>query len=156
MAVINNKVLLTQEGYNKLKEELKRRETEIRVKLQDVLNQMRNQGDLKENDGYNIAVEDFQNNEEKILDIKNQLENAEVVKSICKDQVGLGCTVKVQREDGDLKTYTLVGEGEVNPLEGKVSYKSPLGESLMEKKKGSEVTINTPSGENKYKIISID
>lgn len=156
MSVNNGKILLTKEGYDKLIQELKRRETELRSKLQDVLNQMRNQGDLRENDGYNMAIEDFQNNEDKILTIKSQLENAEIVEHKCKDKVEIGCTVTVQHQDGNQKVFTLVGEDEANPLEGKVSYVSPVGESLMNKKKGSEVTITTPSGDSKYKVISID
>lgn len=155
MEVSNKKVLLTKEGYNKLTEDLKRRETELRSKLQDVLNQMRSQGDLRENDGYNMAIEDFQNNEEKILEIKSQLENSEIVKSTCKDKAGIGCTVTIQHEDGNKKVFTLVGEDEANPMEGKVSYVSPVGKSLINKKKGSEVKISTPSGDSKYKIISI-
>ncbi|MDD3475228.1 MAG: transcription elongation factor GreA, partial [Candidatus Dojkabacteria bacterium] len=76
MAAQNNSVLLTKEGFKKLQDELKKREGEIRKKLQETLNQMRSQGDLRENDGYSIAAEDFQNNEEKILEIKSRLEVA--------------------------------------------------------------------------------
>lgn len=156
MAGNNSKVLLTKEGFEKLKSELKYRESELRVKLQETLNQMRNQGDLRENDGYSIAVEDFQNNEEKILEIKETLENAEIVKSKSKTSVDVGSQVTIECERGHLKTYNIVGEDETNPLEGKISYKSPLGESLMGKKKGSEVKLTTPKGESVCKIVSID
>ena len=68
-----SQVLLTKQGHLKLKDELKHREGDLRKKLQDTLNQMRSQGDLKENDGYTMAVDDFQSNEERILCFKNAL-----------------------------------------------------------------------------------
>lgn len=156
MAVDKNKILLTEEGYQKLMDELKHREGNLRSELQETLNQMRSQGDLKENDGYTIAVEDFQNNEEKILDIKKQLENSEIVKNKSKNSVTVGSKVTIECEGGNLRNYTIVGEDETNPMEGKISYKSPIGESLMDQKKGMDIKIKTPRGETVCKIVSID
>lgn len=153
MAVKEPKVLLTKEGYEKLSEELAHREGELRSKLQDTLNQMRNQGDLRENDGYTMAIEDFQNNEERILAIKKILSHAEISKANGNGKIGLGSNVTVKDQDGNVKKFILVGEDEANPLEGKVSYMSPLGQSLMEKKKGEKVTITTPSGETEWTIV---
>ncbi len=148
-------ILLTKEGYEKLKEELHRREKVLRKKLQETLNQMRSQGDLSENDGYTIAVEDYQNNEEKIMDIKTKLERGKIVEKKKATTVELGSIVTIECEKGQKKTYTIVGEDETNPLEGKISYKSPIGSSLMDKKKNSEVIIQTPLGKNNCKIINI-
>ncbi len=155
MAVKTNKALLTKEGFEQLKKELIYREEELRSKLGEILNQMRNQGDLRENDGYSMAVEDFQNNEDKIAEIHDTLDNSEIVKEKSKDKVDLGSEVTIECEGHKLRTYSIVGEDEANPLEGKISYKSPIGESLMDKKKGSEVTISTPQGSTKCKIIEI-
>lgn len=156
MVAKNSKILLTKEGVKKLEEELKRREGEMRSKLQETLNQMRSQGDLRENDGYTMAVLDFQNNEEKILEITQKLEIAEVVTKGKSSVVELGSKVTIECEKGKEKIYYIVGENETNPLESKISYKSPIGASLMGAKKGSSVTIETPSGKNKCKVISIE
>lgn len=150
-----SEILLTKEGYKKLQEELKYREGELRTKLQDTLNQMRKQGDLRENDGYTIAVEDFQNNEEKIQVIKDTLEKGEIVTKKKISVVEVGCEVTIECKGGQKRTYKIVGEDETNPLEAKISYKSPIGNSLMGKKKGSKVSIDTPAGKTECEIIDI-
>jgi len=151
----NSQVLLTKEGFKKLQEELKQREGELRTKLQETLNQMRSQGDLRENDGYTIAVEDFHNNEEKILLIKDTLEKGKIVTKKKTSVVEVGSHVTIECDKGEKRTYNIVGENEANPLESKISYKSPIGDSLMGKKKGSKVTIDTPAGKTECKIIDI-
>ena len=148
--------LLTKEGAQKLKDELKYREGELRKKLQDTLNQMRSQGDLKENDGYTMAVDDFQDNETKILHIRETLEKATIIQKKDTSVVNLGSLVTIKCEKGLLRKYSIVGENEANPMEAKISYKSPLGSSLFGKKKGSTITIETPSGSDTCKIISIE
>ena len=152
----HKEILLTKEGYKKLKEDLRYREKELRKKLQDTLNQMRDQGDLSENDGYTIAVEDYQNNEEKILEIREKLDKGKIVEKKKASVVELGCTVTIECEDGKERKYTIVGENETDPLKSKISYKSPIGSSLMGKKKGSEIEIETPRGKNVCKVIAIE
>lgn len=151
-----SQILLTKEGYEKLKEELKNREGELRTKLQDTLNQMRLQGDLRENDGYTMAVDDFQGNEEKIIGIKNTLENAKIVDKKKSKTVEIGSHVTIECGKGNLREYCIVGENEANPLEAKISYKSPIGSSLMGKKKGEKVLIQTPIGKTECKVQSIE
>lgn len=148
-------VPITKEGYEDLKKELQYREGELRKKLQDTLNQMRSQGDLSENDGYTIAVTDFQTNEDKILTIHETLENALIVKKKKANKVDVGSHVVIECEEGNKKEYTIVGENETNPLESRISYKSPIGSSLMGKKKGDTVIIETPAGKTECKVIDI-
>jgi transcription elongation factor GreA len=149
------KALLTKEGYEDLKKELQYREGELRKKLQDTLNQMRSQGDLSENDGYTMAVTDFQTNEDKILTIHETLENAVIVDKKKATKVDVGLHVTIECDKGNRKEYTIVGENETNPLESKISYKSPIGSSLMGKKKEDSVIIETPAGKTKCKIVEI-
>lgn len=156
MTTKNTKILLTNEGLKKLEDELKRREGELRSKLQDTLNQMRSQGDLRENDGYTIAVEDFQDNEERIVEIRDTLDKAEIVIKKKNSKVELGSKVTIECEGGKLKTFNIVGENEANPLESKISYKSPIGSPLLGKKKGDKINIDAPSGKTSCKIISIE
>lgn len=143
----------TKEGLLKLKEELTYREKELKKKITNTLNEMRNQGDLSENDGYSMAIEEFHINEEKILEIKEKLKNAVVVKTQDKKKVDLGDTVTLK---GDTTlTYTLTSEDEANPLEGKISYLSPIGIAVMDKKIKSKITIETPKGKKDYTIENI-
>ena len=94
-------VLLTKQGYEDLKKELQYREGELRKKLQETLNQARSQGDLSENDGYTMAVTDFQTNEDKILTIHETLENAVIVskKKAAKVDVGSHVTIECEKEN---------------------------------------------------------
>ena len=143
----------TKEGLQKLKDELTYREKELKKEITNTLNEMRNQGDLSENDGYSMAIEEFHINEERILEIKEKLKNAVVVKTQDKKKVDLGDTVTLK---GDTTlTYTLTSEDEANPLEGKISYLSPIGIAVMDKKIKSKITIETPKGKKDYTIESI-
>jgi len=144
----------TLSGFKKLKDELIKRETELRAKIADTINEMRNQGDLKENDGYAMALENQYVNEERILELKEKIRTAKVVKDKNKNIVGIGD--KVTLKDGKSVKYEITGEEEANPLEGKISHLSPIGQAIMGKKLGAKVTITTPKGANEYTIQAID
>ena len=145
--------LITKEGLEKLETELKEREGKVRKHIANTLDEMRNQGDLRENDAYSMAIEEQHINEERILEIRFKIKNAKVVKDRGKDTVGVGDTVVLE---GEKKLeYQLVSEEETNPLEGKISYLSPIGKSVMGKKIGEKIQIETPKGSISYKIVSI-
>ena len=145
--------LITKEGLEKLEAELKEREGKVRKHIANTLDEMRNQGDLRENDAYSMAIEEQHINEERILEIRFKIKNAKVVKDRGKDTVGVGDTVVLE---GEKKLeYQLVSEEETNPLEGKISYLSPIGKSVMGKKIGEKIQIETPKGSISYKIVSI-
>ena len=135
----------------KLKEELKEREGNLTKKIADTLNEMRSQGDLSENDGYTMAVEEQNINEARIRELREKIKNAKIVKGDNKDMVNIGDTVTL--EGKKTLTYTLVSEDEANPLEGKISHFSPLGKEIVGKKKGDMILF--PNGEDKYKITKI-
>ncbi len=145
--------MITKEGLEKLETELKEREGKVRKHIANTLDEMRNQGDLRENDAYSMAIEEQHINEERILEIRLKIKNAKVVKDRGKDTVGVGDTVVLE---GEKKLeYQLVSEEETNPLEGKISYLSPIGKSVMGKKIGEKIQIETPKGSISYKIVSI-
>lgn len=143
----------TLSGFKKLKDELIKRETELRSKIADTINEMRNQGDLKENDGYAMALENQYVNEERILELKEKIRTAQVIKDKNKSIVGLGDTVTLK--NGKSVKYEITGEEEANPLEGKISHLSPIGQAIMGKKLNSKVTITTPKGATEYTIEAI-
>lgn len=143
----------TKKGFDKLVEELKFREKELRIKIADTLNEMRNQGDLRENDGYSMAIENQQINEEKIIDLKEKIQDAHIIKDKNKSVVGLGDTVTL--ENGKKIRYEITSEDEANPLERKISHKSPIGTAIIGKKVGAKVEIETPKGKITYRIAKI-
>lgn len=159
MIMPKNKVtynLLTKEGYEKIKKEIEERENEIRPILSETLNEMRNQGDLRENDGYSLAVEENEQNEEEILRLKELLKNSRIVKTKGKSKVNVGNKVTISCNNEKNRVYTIVGESHANPLENRISYKSPIGEALIGKKVGDEFKLDTPKGKIHCKIESIE
>jgi len=115
---------------------------------------MRSQGDLRENDGYSMAVEEHNINEERISELKEKIRNAKVIKGQNKEKVGIGNTVTLQNSK-EIK-YQITTEDEANPLEGKISHKSPIGLAILNKKVGDKITIETPQGKTDYTIKAID
>lgn len=144
----------TKKGLEELKKELKHREGELRSKIADTLSDMRNQGDLRENDGYSMAVEEQKINEEKIMELKEKIRNAVIIKGESNGLVQIGNTVTLQNSK-EIK-YEITGEDEANPLEGKISHKSPIGKAIIGKKVGDAVVIETPKGSSEYVIKKID
>ena len=150
---IKSKNPITLSGLQKLKSELKLREEELREKISNTLNEMRNQGDLRENDGYSMAIEEQNINEEKIAELKEKIRSAVVIKDRSKNKVGIGDTVLL-KGDRELK-YEITGEEETNPLEGKISHLSPIGQAVLNRKVNDKVKISTPKGEMVYTILAI-
>lgn len=144
----------TLSGFKKLKDELVQRESELRAKIADTINEMRNQGDLKENDGYAMALENQYVNEERILELKEKIRTAQVIKDKNKSIVGLGDTVILK--NGKTVKYEITGEDDANPLEGKISHLSPIGKAIMGKKLKAKAVITTPKGDVEYTIEAID
>jgi transcription elongation factor GreA len=143
----------TLAGLRKLKDELLHRENVLRQNIANVLNEMRNQGDLKENDGYSMAIENQQINEERILELKTKIKTAKVANDKNKSMVGMGDIVTLK--GSKTVKYEITSEDDANPLEGKISHLSPIGKAIMGKKLNAEVTILTPKGETKYKVEAI-
>ena len=144
---------ITKEGQKELGtelEQLKGRRGEIADKIAEA----RDYGDLSENAEYDAAREDQGIVETRIAEIEDILVNAELIKGGKKNEVGLGSKVELKTGSKTVK-YTVVGPVEADPLEGKISNESPIGEALMGKKVGDAVSIVTPKGETKYEISSI-
>ncbi|MFW6309138.1 MAG: transcription elongation factor GreA [bacterium] len=152
-------VLLTEEGYENLEEELehlinvKRREVAKRIKT------ARDFGDISENSEYDDAKNEQAFIEGRIKEIENMLQNARVIKEdeISDETVNVGTTVKLKdMEDGQEFTYTIVGAAESDPLKNKISNESPIGKSIIGHQIGDIVEVETPSGISSYKILFIE
>ncbi|MFW6287762.1 MAG: transcription elongation factor GreA [bacterium] len=152
-------ILLTQEGYEKLKSELdnlinvKRREIAKRIKT------AREFGDISENSEYDDAKNEQAFIEGRIKEVQNMLRNARIVKydEITGDTVSLGTIVGLcELETGEEFSYTIVGSAEADPLNFKISNESPIGKAILGHKAGDKVKVEVPSGIMEYEILSIE
>lgn len=117
----------------------------------------RSLGDLSENAEYQEAGRLQAEVEDRIATIESMLRSAIIVSDYKGGVINIGSTVVVEKgSDHIQKTYRIVGSEEANMKEGKISNKSPLGSTLIGKKKGDKVSIITPSGEMLYSIISVE
>lgn len=144
---------LTKEGVDELKKEHAALIAE-RGPIAERIKSAREFGDLSENAEYSSARQEQERVESRIGEIEIILQNLEVIKKPKGDsKVQLGSTVTLK--DGDTKTFQVVGTVEADPLNGKISDESPIGNALMGKKVGDEVEIRAGDNLHKYKIASI-
>jgi transcription elongation factor GreA len=148
---------LTQEKFNELKAELQDLTSVRRKEIAESLDYARSLGDLSENAEYAEARELQAATEERIRHLESVLAAAKILRKKRSSVVTMGSKVTMKR-DGDKEShvYTIVGSEETNMLERKLSHMSPLGEALMGKKKGDKFTFETPSGKQKYTIVSVE
>ncbi len=147
---------LTRAGYDKLKNDLA---ALMKQKAQTSLDvgEAREKGDLKENAEYHSAKEKLGEVMSRIGQIQDKLQSAKIIDDmdIPKDTVAIGTTVTLEDSDRDTVEYTLVGEDESDPLEGKISVQSPLAQGLLGKKVRQVADVALPSGTRTFKILKV-
>lgn len=157
---MDKKFLMTQVGYSKLYGELNRLINEERPSVIDALKESRTYGgELSENSEYLEAKDRQDVVEKKIAELKVKIESSKIVdiKEIADDGVARFGTIvtMVDFDDDKELVYQLVGEEEASIKEGKISYRSPLGAAVINKKLGDSVYFRTPNGERELEIIKI-
>ncbi len=151
-----NEQIISQEGYDKLKDELTLLTTIRRKEIAERIERAKDLGDLSENAEYSEAKDAQALNEGRILELTNTLKNVTVVQhNDSSEQVVMGSKVTVKTNDKE-KQYTIVSFNEADPLNGKISNESPIGVAFLHKKKGDAVEVETPKGIVKYKILKIE
>lgn len=149
------KKYLTKEGLEKLNKELDHLKNVARKEVAIKLKEAISQGDLKENAGYDSAKDEQGFIEARIRELKGIIGQAEVVEKKESNKVEICSCVSLSSASGEDK-FQIVGPEEADIMENKISFKSPLGSALLNKKKGDIVKIITPSGKTEYKIINIE
>ena len=145
---------LTQEGVDELKNELKHLVAE-RSNIAEAIKTAREFGDLAENAEYQSARSDQEKNEQRITEVEAILQNVEIIKKPKgAAKVQLGSQVKL-KGGAVTKEFQIVGTVEADPLSGKISDESPIGQALLGKKVGETVEIKTPVDTTAYKVVSI-
>ena len=152
-------ITLTQEGYDLMRQELDSAEKTLYEEIPEKLKASKlNGGDLRENKEYMYLQSQQQYYEREVRRLTSILEVAEIITKdqISKDEIGIGSSFILQdltiMESG---TFTLVSPPEVDLENGKISYASPVGQVLVGKREGDEVTTELPWGSSKFRVIAI-
>ncbi len=148
---------LTRDGEAALRRELKQLVETRRPALARKLKDAVAQGDLKENADYHDAKEQLGFVEGRVQHIESVLRKAIIVDDAgASDEVRVGSTVVIQEVGTDEnEEYRIVGSAEANPRQRKISQKSPIGSALLGKQVGKKVSVTTPDGEIRFKIVEI-
>jgi len=149
---------MTKEGKEKLEKELEYLKTEKRKEVVERIKIARSFGDLSENSEYDAAKDEQAFVESRIAQLEKMIRNAVIIEDSNDDPnvVTIGKKVKfIELPDGEEETYMIVGSAESDPLAGKISNDSPLAKSLLGKRIGDEVVVQTPGGELNVKIIEV-
>jgi len=151
------KYKMSEERLTELKEELHYLTTVREKEVAEQIKEARSFGDLTENSEYDEAKTEQGKLVAKIAEVKNLIENAEIVQvSDRTDFVGMGSKVSVRDvELGVDETYEIVGSQEADPAIGRISDDSPLGKALMDCKKGDTIEVDAPAGTLKFKVMKI-
>ena len=153
---MDNSEYLSKERLREIEEELKDLKTNKRKEIADRLEYAKSLGDLSENAEYKEAKEQQSFLEEKIARFEDIVRRAVIITKQKGDIVRVGSSTRIKNLDsGDEKEYMIVGPEEVDIARGKISNLSPIGSALVGKKKGEIVSVISPNGEVKYKIVNI-
>ncbi|HEY6068400.1 MAG TPA: transcription elongation factor GreA [Gaiellaceae bacterium] len=151
-------VILTSEGYERLKREIEELSTVKRREVAERIRVAREFGDIAENAEYDDAKNEQMLLEHRIATLEERMRAARVItkKDIAKDVVSIGSKVKL-RDVAARQTveYHIVGSAEANPAQNKLSNESPVGKAIIGKKKGETVEVSAPRGTLKFKILEI-
>lgn len=152
----NQETFLTQEGFQKLEEELEYLTTVRRAEVAQAIHDAKMDGDVTENAGYEEAKRQQGFLEGRIMTIEAMLKNAVIIESNGpSDTVVIGSRVTVLEEGWEPETYTIVGSAEADPGAGRISNESPMGKALMGHRQGDQVAFNSPGGSVVVEILDI-
>lgn len=152
-----NSIPISVQGYKKLEEELAKLKSE-RPQIIQAIKEAREEGDLRENAGYDAARERQGMAEARIKYIESRLALYQIIDldKISGEKVIFGSTVDVEDVDsGESKSFMILGPDEAEPSKGSISFLSPVGQALLGKEEGDEVTIDIPRGRVTYEIVGI-
>ena len=153
----DKKILLTQDGYDKLVEKLDYMKSVRRIEISERLKAAIALGDLSENSEYDDAKNEQGRLESEISELEAKLRNSEIIQSAeSTGKVMIGSTVRVRDVELDEEeTYMIVGSTEADPDNNKISDESPLGAALLNKSAGATVQVHAPAGVIDFEILDV-
>ncbi|WP_027186345.1 transcription elongation factor GreA [Desulfovibrio inopinatus] len=152
------RIPISKTGFRNLERELDRLKEE-RPEVIEAIKVAREEGDLRENAGYEAARERQGLLEARIKYIESRLATCQVVDldTLDGETVLFGATVEIENVDtGETKRYTLLGPDEAEPNNGSISIQSPVGQALLGKEEGDDIIVNAPRGKINYEITAIE
>jgi transcription elongation factor GreA len=157
---VTRQSVITQEGLEKLKDEIEQLSTVKRREVAERIKEAREFGDISENAEYDDAKNEQALLEQRIAQLEERLRRSEVVdeKDIDTNEVGVGTVVHVKdQKSGDSQKFQVVGSAEADPTQQKLSNESPIGKALIGHKRNDVVTVDPPRGpKRKLKITKIE
>ena len=153
-----NKVPMTEQGFQRLQEELKRLKSIDRPAIIKAIAEAREHGDLSENAEYHAARERQGFIEGRLMELEDKIARAEVidVSKLSGSVVKFGATVTLADEETDEEqTFQIVGEDEADVSKGRLSVTSPLARALIGKSTGESVEVSTPRGGKSYEVVTV-
>ncbi|MFB3061921.1 MAG: transcription elongation factor GreA [Candidatus Binatia bacterium] len=159
MADQNASAPMTQQGRQRLLDDLKRLKSVERPKIVREIEEAREHGDISENAEFHAAKEKQSLVAAQISDIEDTLARAVVidVSKLSGDKIVFGATVTLADVDsGDEVVYQIVGDHEAEPKNGKISVSSPIARSIIGKNVGDEVQVQIPTGTRNFEILDVD
>jgi len=152
--------LITEEGLEKLKEELEYLQTDKRREVADRIKEAREFGDIAENAEYDDAKNEQAMLEQRISQLQDRVRRSTVIdeKKVDTEVVGVGAVVHVKdQKSGKSQKFRIVGAAEADPSQHRLSNESPIGKALIGAAKNEIVTVETPRGpKKKLKITKIE
>ncbi|MBQ1451718.1 MAG: transcription elongation factor GreA [Clostridia bacterium] len=152
-------ILLTSDGLKELQDELEHLKTVGRKEMSEKIKVALSFGDLSENAEYDEAKSEQGKLESRINELEAILQNYKLIDEAELPSDIVNRASKVTIRDMETKeniTYQIVGPQQANPMKGRISDESPVGKALLGKKKGATVSVETPAGVLKYKIVDIE
>lgn len=151
------KIMLTQDGYDKLVEKLDYYKSVRRIEIAERLKAAIALGDLSENSEYDDAKNEQARLETEIIELEAKLRHSEIIKSAeSTDKVAIGNTVTLRDVEFDsVETYMIVGSTEADPDNNKISDESPVGAAIIGKTAGQTVQVHAPVGVLEFEILEI-
>lgn len=146
-------IRFTKEGFEKAKQEYADLQAQRPAVIED-LQKARELGDLKENGYYQASRQKLSYIDGRLFRLKMDMKYAVIVETTTSGGVSIGSTITLTDGENE-RIYTIVGDFEANPSEGKISLLSPLGKAVDGKKVGEEVHLNTPRGKTTYKLTAV-
>jgi len=152
-----NRIPISIAGFRRLEKELEELKRERPAVIQ-AIKDAREEGDLRENAGYDAARERQGLLEARINHIESRMIRFDMidVDTLHSDRAVFGATVTVEDMDsGERRTFTLLGPDEADHTKGTISIESPVGRALLGKQEGDEVSVQVPKGRVDYEVVSV-
>ena len=151
-------MILTPEGLKKIEDKLEHLKSIRRQEVSERIKQAIGFGDISENSEYDDAKNEQAFIEGEILELEKIIRSARLIDTgdIKENEVGIGSTLKLKDiEFGEVDQFIIVGSAEADPINNRISNESPVGRAVLGRRVGDTVTVNSPDGKIKYKVMEI-